>query len=248
MGPDGKVQHTLQAIMRLRGGGCGASTPIVMDAPQKIDIASREAGAPDGAAWLAATVHKRLEDGMYEIHIDNSSETIVASMKKAETTYGSMGLEFFEVSGEIVDGEEVEGEETGGAKAKDRLPTKQGAPLSIHISTGEKLDARVAQSFRYDKGQKLLVLHDNKLVDSIVVSPAEIGNKHKLKLTDGTGPFKYDLHERNHSTTHFFPSARAYENAHAAYCEAMARTLGKVQDAITNNILDIEGQVLLQLS
>ena len=52
------------------------------------------------------------------------------------------------------------------------------------------------------------------------------------------------LNHFNHCGTEQFDCVAAYEAARIAYCNALVVTLGKVQDAITNNVLDVEHQTV----
>ncbi|KAL1499349.1 hypothetical protein AB1Y20_011556 [Prymnesium parvum] len=229
--------------MRLRGGGCGASHPSAADGPPRVEIAVISPDAPTGIAYRSASLSKGVDSTNAEFRIDNSTDVLVGRLRKPEMLQNSMGLEFFESQGEIDGDGNDEEHKHSAASGKDRLPTKIGAALTFVSSSGEKISARIAPLVRYDKGTRLMVVLEDELADVTVLGAMGPANKHKLKLADGS-VVKVDLNAFNHSTTEYFETAGAYEAARVAFCERVVASLGKVQDAITNNVLDIEEQTV----
>ena len=105
----------------------------------------------------------------------------------------------------------------------------------------------------YPRNTKLLLLHDGKLVDAMVLhwmgsTDYKEGSRHMVNVkppgaATGTQAF-HDLNTYNHLTVPEEMNAALYEEARSRYCQHLIETEDKVEDAITGNWLKIEDQLI----
>ena len=115
----------------------------------------------------------------------------------------------------------------------------------VVLNHSQKTTIRICAVVQQPHGQRLMVLHEGKLTDAIVVaSPWDPSKpaRHRLSLPTGD-EIELDLNEFNHCNQRL-ASTSAYEAARASFCDSLRDSCATVQDAITGTQLRVEDQTL----
>jgi len=105
----------------------------------------------------------------------------------------------------------------------------------------------------YARDTKLLMLHQNKLVEATVLTwlggvDYQEGSRHMInvkKTGEPTGSHAWhDLNMFNHVLLPDGANAESFEATRQVYCQFLTRTEDKVEDAITGNSLQIRDQLI----
>ena len=109
----------------------------------------------------------------------------------------------------------------------------------------------------YKRDTKLLLLHNNKLVDATVLAwlgsdHLEEGSRHMVNIKQPGAPFGSQawpaLNNFNHVVAGADMSATIFEASRMAYCQFLIKHEDKVEDAITGNSLEIKDQLIFMTS
>ena len=224
--------------------GCGGSKPPPQlykeGEVQRPGVPARIEIPTGNAAWRACTIGKALDTTVanaFDMRVDNGGPNIKVVLKRPEA------LNTFAVFSEYM--------ENGGGDDFDEfrktLPTHAGQPIrTVLLAESRTVDCKICENRQYNGGERVLVLHAERLVDATVGAPPLNGGSHHALMVE-SGPSKgrkifADLNEFNHCLQ-LFPSVDEYEAARTAYLEELVDKLAHIQDAITGNRLNVDDQV-----